>query len=343
MDIVFVVDIRNSALYTAAVSRARLVNGIVVIASDFRSPFLLLQYLIRIGPKTILFSWRRALADVVCTPKGRNLYLKLHSVSSIGLLVPDHVGLNPENRRIEQHTINLSDFYLVTSKILFDEYSKVPTFPKPFGILHDLPDISAINEIRESYEKELHPDIVVILVGNSKWEKRSGFTDHKGFHEIVQPLSEQLKVCHKEIELKVIDSSEKRLSNFEVLKEIYHADVLIQTSKSEGTGLPLLEAIGLGTSVITTNVGVASEVLGGDSENIVNYNVEDFYKKIVLSARSREVILRRQFMDFINSATSEKIPFDQKKSIVVSQKAQFLTAIVVNLKWLYRNLRSTSR
>jgi glycosyltransferase involved in cell wall biosynthesis len=60
-----------------------------------------------------------------------------------------------------------------------------------------------------------------------------------------------------------------------LLASLYRrATALAFPSLYEGFGLPILEAMALGTPVLTTNFGAMSEVAGGAAELVDAYNVD---------------------------------------------------------------------
>jgi glycosyltransferase involved in cell wall biosynthesis len=85
----------------------------------------------------------------------------------------------------------------------------------------------------------------------------------------MKPAFEMVRKHDPEFQLIVIDSSIGFLDNHRVLEEIQSADVLVQTSASEGTGLPVIEAVGLGTLAITTKVGIAPEIFDGSLAGLI--------------------------------------------------------------------------
>jgi glycosyltransferase involved in cell wall biosynthesis len=200
-----------------------------------------------------------------------------------------------------------------------------------------------INEVREYRDRSANSPPKIIWVGNSKWGKRFGFKDHKGMESLVVPLLTLNRQKGNPFEFEIIDSSKKRLTQREVLHRIRSADILIHTSKSEGTGLPILEALGLGTNVVTTAVGIATEISARFvTQNIAEPTPEDFFNQLQILLKSKLVHsqnLRSDYLGYIKQAESEDL-----NGIVVRKlrfpKTHQIISFKANLMWVYRNRRS---
>lgn len=345
LKIVFIVDDSKSALFTAASARAKITNGKVIVASDFLSSTSLLRAITRENPGVVLFAWRKALADSTLHKKDIGLLKQLRESASIGVLIPDHLGLESVHFESEKRTLQLSDFYLVTSELLFSLYSEKMRDLPPYGILHDIPNCELILRVKAEIKKTCSVRPKVIWVGNSEWGKRYGFNDHKGFFEVITPLGDLFKLHNNCMDLDVIDSSKKRLTQVEVLKRIRNSDVLLQVSKSEGSGLPILEALGLGTHVLTTPVGVSREVFGiASDQNFTSRNVNEIHKKLHELVQLLESDSKiEKFESYIETISSEIIPEGiRRDTISIVPKGVFIN-IYVRLFWVYRYFRKFVR
>ena len=306
---IFVVDKKNSALHTAASARVTITGGKILIANDFRSPIDLLEAIYKENNGIILFCWRKAFADVISLKTCVDLYEKMNNTFTFSFLVPDHMGLELKFKEIESQMISACDYYVVTSKILFDEYCK--SYPKqtPVGILHDLPNIQLIEKIRYEFPKKINNKIKVIWVGNSKWGHRQGFKDHKGFEEYIKPLQSYITKNADNCTIEIIDSSSKYLDETETLRHVRDSDILIHVSKNEGTGLVILEALGLETNVITTKVGVVGELFKEEEIQVLSdIEVSDVYEKICLIVNSNSTkLMRNRYEKYIKQAKQENL------------------------------------
>lgn len=339
MSIIFVVDSNVSALYTAACARTEVSGGSVIAANQFPSPTALLKYLIVENPCTVIFSWRQGLLDCVCSTRGRSLLNTLREKTVISVLIPDHQGLNSKFWEKEVITLAYCDFYMVTNHLLFKKYSELnPEFP-PKRVLHDMPNRRLIEITRANHPRTFQSDLRVIWVGNSKWGNRQGFQDHKGFHSVVQPLKILLENCDSNIVLDVIDSGVSRISHEMVLQKIRNSDVLIQTSSSEGTGLPILEALGLETDVLTTDVGVASEILGeANKSKIIGDNPVEILTKLQEYSKPNPASLRDLYLSYCQLAASEIIPTVSRSTKASINQSSFGLMIQRYARWYFRFL-----
>lgn len=309
----FVSDIEFSALSIAARSRAEIQGAEVIYASMYLTPALLTKDLIARRPQLIVFSWRQALIDILNVTSAELLKL-LRSHSVLVVLIPDHLGISTKLQTEESKLLNYVDYYLVTSDVLFEIYSNSPGIPKPASILHDIPNVDLIRKVRREEVCRKHNQVA--WVGNSKWGINQGFNDHKGFSSVILPLSTLFEEHNMCASIEIIDSAENRKSNIEVLRAIRASSLLLHSSISEGTGLPILEALGLGITPITTDVGIASEVLGMHRGLIVSRDSTVFHnivhKELIAPSLSEEEAIQI-FEKHIYSISSEGFPTNFQK------------------------------
>ena len=254
-----IVDIHDSAMGISAHQHALSKNTLVFAALDFASPELFVTTVINENADVLIFAWRRVFFDLTHKKLTAELLEKFRRRGQIYFVIADHLGLEPKYFKQESSQFHYADGYYTTNQLLFEEYSKLyPSFP-PLGIYRDLPNLNDIRKVREKLP--MRNPKKIIWVGNSKWGNNYGFVDHKGRGEILNPLINLLQGFDPSIEVKIIDSAFRFVPNKSVLKEIASAGILVQTSQAEGTGLPILEALALGTIPITNRVGIAEEIL----------------------------------------------------------------------------------
>jgi glycosyltransferase involved in cell wall biosynthesis len=179
----------------------------------------------------------------------------------------------------------------------------------------------------------------IIWVGNSVWGKRQGKIDHKGLQGIVTPLRRLPSL--KEFSFKIIDSSVRKRSHQEVLSEIAKSSILLHPSKSEGTGLPILEASLLGCFPITTKVGIADELLGRDFGFLIVERDIQKSEQAILIARQMDNRQREKLIntagEFLNRVSQERIPTDLvSKGTTIQIHLSKIRQIWVLIKWIYR-------
>jgi glycosyltransferase involved in cell wall biosynthesis len=334
---IYIVDKKHSALYIAASSRVALSGGKILISNEYKSPRHLLRTIYKEKGGIVLFCWRKALADVISLNSSLKLYKKFDDRFTFAFLIPDHMGLETEFGNIEAQLIKSSEYYVVTSKILFNQYSaKYPTKP-PMAIFHDLPNLELIENIRKNFKKSKGLQTKAIWVGNSKWGRRQGYKDHKGFKECIEPLRNYCEKHITNLTIEIIDSSKKNLSQRDTLKRIRESDVLLQTSKNEGTGIVVLEAIGLGTHVLTTKVGIAGEFFSDDDSQILkDKSILGIVAKI-RSLNDHELTenIRVKYDKYVVSARNENLVSVSKTREFTKSKSG-LSYFKVYVYWIYR-------
>ena len=309
--IVIVVDTLRSGLGIAALARAqRDSNYVVVPALEFPTINSLVNQILQFRPDYVIFSWRFLLLEILKSRKSMRMFQNFTPRPHVGVLIADYLGRNSEFRMQEMSLLNSVDFYMVTCKDLETLYSTEKYQSVFAGVLHDIPNIPlSAPEVLESAPPAKITK--VLWVGNSKWGARQRLVDHKGMYSIVLPLFELLKVEFPDIELELIDSSSQRLPNSEILKRLTPSTLLIQASESEGTGLPLLEALARGSTPITTRVGVAPEILVGCFEELmVKKELPSFYKKcseIIKSNPYQPFELQKLFNTHIETSSGDQI------------------------------------
>jgi hypothetical protein len=335
--IIYVVDKKSSALYTAASSRIALTGGKILIANEFISPRHLLKSIYKEGGGIVLFCWRKVLGDIISLNRSLKIYKEFNDDFTFAFLVPDHMGLETKFGNIEAKLIDASEYYVVTSKLLFDQYTaKYPTKP-PKLIYHDLPNIKLIEEVRKCFQKNTSQKTKIIWVGNSKWGRHQGYKDHKGLKKYVIPLKEHCEKYLNNLAVEIIDSSVHSLDQQDTLRRIRESDILIQVSKSEGTGLVILEAFGLETDVLTTNVGIAGEFFPKDDYRIINdKSIQGLINSLEnLVSNTSMKNKRKGYEDYIDRAKSENLVTVTKSRKIIEQTSMFLR-IKIYVYWFYR-------
>lgn len=335
---IWVVDSPNSALAIAARSRAKFQEFDILYSADYLSPKRLCVELQKRGPAKILFSWRQAFLESSKLAITAKLIEDIRKESSLGILVPDYVGLSASNFSIECEMIKLADYYLVTNLDLFRKYSNLFEFKPPAGILHDFPDTDLIDLLIA--QNKYSDANSAIWVGNSKWGARQGFHDHKGFYKVILPLREILRKHNHCFSLEIIDSATKRIPQQELLKRMSRSGYILQASASEGTGLPLLEGIAMGLTPISTRVGIAEEILSGAlQENLVMGTPEAFHHALhanqvspVTDRKSLQIL----YKEYLNMALQESAFRSEKTSYGATTHPDVLPQVKIGLEWAYR-------
>ena len=330
-----VVDSRTSAIGMSATNRINNQGFRILAADKFPSSSLLLREITKAGAVCVLFAWRRAWEEILDSPINRLAVNKLLKQTSVGILIPDFLGSDENQFEIDLQLIHSSDFVMVTCKRLFDTYeAALEENYKPI-LLRDMPDVLAIEEVlKENYPVQKKR---IIWVGNSKWGINQGKIDYKRFHSIIHPL---IRLLPQGFELKVVDSVINPLTHVETLKEIRKSQMLLQTSTEEGTGLPLLEAAGLGVIPITTSVGIAPEFLTGVLRNLITEPNVPYFKNKILEISNETLtyqnLLRERYVTYVDEILEDRIPLGIKNVTSGNHKLRILKFIKNELKWIRR-------
>ena len=339
---VIIVDRKNSALWLVAKNREKTGLYKVFAAFDYIQPSLMITEILKVNPKIIIFAWRGCIGFIAKDLKSVRLLSKLRNQSRIAALIPDHLSTEQVCRKKHVDPLEFVDYFLVTSNKLHDIYQRSPYSEKLSGVLHDIPDIQYIENLYQG-KKDIKSEHNIIWVGNSRWGVNQGFKDHKGLYSLLMPAFKLASESIKSLQLTVIDSNKKRFPNHEVLEKIYSSNLLVQTSDSEGTGLPIVEASGLGVPVLTTNVGVAEELLIDELRYLICLSnpVELSSKIISVIPREKElnIKLRESYKKYIFIALQETL--DPKKFVKnAGTWREMKGRNFFSLIWLIRFLKS---
>ena len=190
----------------------------------------------------------------------------------------DHLFVDEENVNTYLPIFTkCSKRYYTCSKKLENIYSNLKNYPKPWGTIHDTYDNKLYNggdKLRYRNKKE--KKLVIGWIGNSNWNIK--YQDFKGFHSILEPTINELIEEGYNIEKNYADKNVIFRTNEEMPEYYQNIDVCIVVSTFEGTPRPIIEAMASGVPIITTDVGIVSEVFGpiqkefilGDRDNCKN-------------------------------------------------------------------------
>lgn len=229
--------------------------------------------------------------------KGYNYdeYLK-SMVRKITTCVYDHLAINdPEIDYTKLYRL-YSKAYLVCSKKLYDIYAAVSNCPLPWAEIPDTIDTDLFVPAKlERFDSEnvANRPLVIGWVGNSKWNKKSeDDIDYKGLHTILKPAIDELKAEGYNIEPFYADVNDKYRNAVEMQEYYSNIDIYVCVSLIEGTPRPLLESMSCGVPVITTDVGLAYEVLGKKGQEFIlkERNKEELKEKIKELYNNRELL-----------------------------------------------------
>jgi len=174
----------------------------------------------------------------------------------------DHLFLSPADIAQRRRLFNeLIGGYTVSSKKLFDIYSRIEEYPPPDMIIEDGIDPRYFYPKDTARLGRRAGEIIIGWVGNSTWYQHEGI-DHKGFHTLIKPALCELQAEGLPLRGSFVDRNEGYVP-FEKMVDYYNSiDIYICASDIEGTPNPVLEAMACGVPVISTDVGIVPEVFG---------------------------------------------------------------------------------
>lgn len=315
--VVFIVDVRNWAFdniaqfLKTALDQEYDVN--ILYTSDYNSPMSLLKDLSKYSKVDFVHFFYRGYLKILLEEvavKNDKILSDFLCKLPITTSIPDHLFLENKSDILSMNnTLNFADNYYTTSSKLHDIYSKVTLYPTPYkDVIFDNIVIKNTIPSIENNEK-----LVVTWVGNSKWGEwcYSKENDVKGYDSIIKPIMKHLE----NVEFCIIDSNVKKYSKSEVLRSLNKTDILLISSSSEGTPLPLIESMSQGCAIITTDVGIASEVLPNSQKPfVVNRNIADFILKIKELDSNRKLLtkLKKDNLDRYEKIFGNKDLFAKK-------------------------------
>jgi len=178
----------------------------------------------------------------------------------------DHLFLAPEEIA-ERSTLfsKLVSGYTVSSNRLWDIYSNQSGFPAPDEVTPDGVDLHRFSPVQTA---PIRDELVVGWVGNSLWSN-GVYEDHKGLRTVIIPAVEQLKAQGIPVQLRCIDRADGMRPNADMPDFYRGLDVYICASLNEGTPNTILEAMGCGVAIVSTDVGIIPEVFGPKQRSFI--------------------------------------------------------------------------
>lgn len=217
-------------------------------------------------------------------------------VKKITTCVYDHLAINDHVVDYTKIYRLYSKEYIVCSKKLDEIYSNISNCPKPWAEIRDTIDTNLfIPENLERFEKQniINRPLIIGWVGNSKWNRKSeNDVDYKGLKTILEVAIRELQQEGYEIISHYADVNDRYRNSYEMQKYYSEIDIYICVSLIEGTPRPLLEAMSCGVPIITTDVGVANEVLGKMQKEYIlpQRTVDELKEKIKYLYNNREIL-----------------------------------------------------
>lgn len=180
----------------------------------------------------------------------------------ISTCVYDHLFLEAADMAARTRIFReLASGYYVSSNKLREIYDCIEGIPAPSAVLSDGVDLGLFKPRHLERLRCLDSrPIRVGWVGHSGWA--ATLEDFKGVNSILKPALAELVAEGLPLELRFADRKERLIPHDQMPDYYAEIDILICTSKIEGTPNPVLEAMACGVPVISTDVGIVSEAFG---------------------------------------------------------------------------------
>lgn len=208
---------------------------------------------------------------------------------AIVAMVYDHLHQDLTAPTVPGNPYPVCDLVCASSKKLQDIYNADPDLPDVFESLPD--GVNLERFFPHEAGRTSYAPLSIGWVGNSGWGEKFG-TDLKGRRTVFDVALEMLKARGLPFERRLADRMEVRVP-FEEMPAFYRdLDVLVCTSAIEGTPNPVLEAMASGSAIVTTDVGIVTEVLGeAQSDFITERAAEPFADALAKLIENRDLHL----------------------------------------------------
>lgn len=289
--IALIVDIRNWAFDNVARSLCDKLNAhthcTILYWEDFSNPVTLLKKLAEQQVDHVHFFFREHLKLLLSVVDGASAPYRAFTQMAISTHVPDYLYSNHLELLDRASLFEFVDGYFTTCRDLHDLYSADPLVADPDDIIFDWPAVPLSGESRPLTGRPF----TVVWSGNSKWGESAGFSDYKGLVSIIEPAIEALRAKYPDIQFICCDSAVNATPRERLLEILQDADVLLIASQQEGTPLTLIEAMACSCAVVTTDVGIAREVLPASQEAmIVERSAFAFEQALEALIRDRQLL-----------------------------------------------------
>lgn len=312
----------------------------------------------------VVFLWRfdfLAAVDMLFNGTGKKRkaeQYRLFSETVFITIVYDHLYYTKDDLLKHGNPFEISDIVATCSSKLNELYSSLDHLPSPSHVLIDGVETKHFDRTRNE-ENSVTSDekpLVFGWVGNSKWGNTVG-ADMKGLNSIALPAVERLRSLGHDFEFKVADSVTSPVPKAQMPSYYSSIDVLICTSKIEGTPNPILESMASGCAFISTDVGVVREVSGplqhqaimaeravdelceqmlyaiNNPDWVVKLKAENYERRLGLDWRVRFEDWERLFKEALSlRATPEFQKSKNDKIILIKRKGRTLVGML--RKWV---------
>jgi len=174
----------------------------------------------------------------------------------------DHLFTGEDYHESLRFVINeiCADYYVSSSKLLA-VYRNEPRLRSPMAVISDGVDLKQFSPRRlERFDDARDRPLIIGWVGNSSWGSET--EDVKGVHTILNPAIEAANARGSSFRPHFADRDSSYVPPSRMPQYYAEIDILVCSSKIEGTPNPVLEAMASGVPVISTDVGVVADAFG---------------------------------------------------------------------------------
>ncbi len=224
--------------------------------------------------------------------------------------VYDHLFLDEEKISKTKKIFSKCQHYYVSSNKLLEIYKNIELENYPYGVITDGVDLEEFYpKNKNKFNNISNRKIKIGWVGNSAWKQDE--EDFKGVNTILKPVIQELIDEGYPIESYFADRQERMIPHDKMVDYYSEIDIIVCTSKIEGTPNPVLEGMACGDVVVSTDVGIVPDVLGKkQSKFILEERTKECLKqKIIYLIEHREIFaeLSKENLEQIKDWTWQKI------------------------------------
>ena len=328
--IALVVDVYNWAFYNRAIilkEKLEKYYDITVIPADSALQNNMLQLILLLKDFDLVhFFWRRILFNLSDdNPDFKRYNIKVEEFLKENFskvkkttCIPDHLLLDEQTNKDNMKAVNFTDNYYTISTKLYDIYSNLEGYKKPYGVIVNGVNLDWFKPNNlERFENRANKKLVIGWSGNSNFGGVDMKEDIKGVKTILNPAVESLKEEGYNIEFKLADRTNK-LTPIDKMSDYYNSiDVYVCTSKTEGGPNPIIESMACGVPIISTDVGFVKDILGEkQQEYILKERSIECLKSKIKQLYNNQKILKELSQE--NIKQSKKYSYDNQIEEYVS-------------------------
>ena len=205
-----------------------------------------------------------------------NKYLREKNIITA---VYDHLFLQTEKERTEFILDNVKTYAVCSKKLkeIYNVFEKKPSFIVSDGV--DLEIFKMLNKAK--YNDIENKTVKIGWTGNSKFTDEED-DDLKGLNHIIKPAIQELKEEGYKVDLEIADRNVKMIPHNQMPNYYNKIDIYICASRTEGHPATILEAMACGVPIISTDVGIVSDVFGKNQRKfITKRDMKELKEKII--------------------------------------------------------------